>query len=109
MAYRGYRRIHETHVQKLPSGEPLRVGPSREFQTHSRAFEWGYNGSGPAQLALAILLDYPGDEELALQCYQRFCRLVISDLEGDDAGQWHLGAETIEETVTAIQEALADD
>lgn len=109
MAYRGYRRRHETHVQKLPGGEPLRVGPSRELQTHSRSFEWGYNGSGPAQLALAILLDYIGDEDLALQCYQRFCRLVISELEAGDAGQWQLGAETIEETVTSIQEALADD
>jgi Family of unknown function (DUF6166) len=35
----------------------------------STGFVWGYNGSGPAQLALAILIDYfptkPGGKALA--------------------------------------------
>lgn len=39
--------------------------PSQKKRNHSPdGFEWGYGGSGPAQLALAILMDYgdPGAE-----------------------------------------------
>ena len=35
-------------------------------------FEWGYLGSGPAQLALAILCDYLGEPQLASRFYQEF-------------------------------------
>lgn len=46
-----------------PAGAPrvrrLRLGPSLRLYNHSPSgFEWGYGGSGPAQLALAILLDH---------------------------------------------------
>lgn len=34
---------------------------SQRLYNHSDAFEWGYGGSGPAQLALAILLDFFSD------------------------------------------------
>lgn len=42
-------------------------------------FEWGYGGSGPAQLALAILADCCGDD-LALRLHKRFKRDVIAGL-----------------------------
>lgn len=47
-------------------------------------FAWGYLGSGPAQLALAILADYY-DAETALngQIYQRFKEVAIAPLMGD--------------------------
>ena len=35
-------------------------------------FQWGYRGSGPAQLAAAILNEITGDPELARQYYQFF-------------------------------------
>ena len=39
-----------------------------ELRNHSPAgFAWGYAGSGPAQLALAILLDATGSPTLALR------------------------------------------
>ncbi len=48
---------------------PLRT----DVRNHSpTGFAWGYGGSGPAQLALALLLDALGDEQLALQYYQDF-------------------------------------
>ena len=37
-------------------------------------------GSGPAQLALAILADHLGDDEQALNLYQRFKWAVIAEL-----------------------------
>lgn len=45
--------------------------------------EWGYGGSGPAQLALALLADATGDDELAQRQYQRFKREVVAGFERD--------------------------
>jgi len=35
-------------------------------------FEWGYGGSGPADLALNILYAVTGDREFAMECHQDF-------------------------------------
>ena len=43
-------------------------------------FAWGYQGSGPAQLALALCADALGSEEHALQVYQEFKRRVVAGL-----------------------------
>jgi hypothetical protein len=44
-----------------------------ELRNHSpTGFAWGYGGSGPAQLALAILMDATGEQALALRHYQEF-------------------------------------
>lgn len=44
---------------------PLRL----EIRSHSpTGFEWGYGGSGPAQLALAILADHFGSAQAPAQC-----------------------------------------
>ena len=42
--------------------------------------EWGYGGSGPAQLAFAILADCLGDDKKALTLYQEFKEDVIAKL-----------------------------
>jgi len=47
--------------------------PSQKLCNHSPdGFSCGYSGSGPAQLALAILLDATLDEEVAQANYQDF-------------------------------------
>lgn len=45
-------------------------------------FEWGYSGSGPAQLALAILMDALGKDQMerAVTLHQGFKSLVVSPL-----------------------------
>jgi hypothetical protein len=54
---------------------PLRL----DVMSHSpTGFEWGYGGSGPAQLALALLLDALEDEDLALRHYQEFKRQKVA-------------------------------
>ena len=46
------------------------VNPRLDLREHSMTgFEWGFAGSGPAQLALAILADTIGDEP-ALHVYR---------------------------------------
>jgi hypothetical protein len=50
-----------------------RLGLFLKLRNHSpTGFEYGYAGSGPAQLALAILRDHTGDPEQTLRLYQRF-------------------------------------
>jgi len=58
---------------------PLSPEPSRKLWNHSPdGFEWGYCGSGPAQLALALLLDALGDEKLAVCYHQAFKECFVA-------------------------------
>ena len=60
-----------------------------DLHNHSPdGFEWGYCGSGPAQLALAILADHLGDDEQALNLCQRFSqakRIILIRLPSTSA------------------------
>jgi uncharacterized protein (DUF2249 family) len=59
---------------------PLYLG----LRNHSPSgFAWGYGGSGPAQLALAILADFTGSDAFALKHYQEFKFDIIARLQGD--------------------------
>jgi hypothetical protein len=57
-------------------------------------FEWGYLGSGPAQLALAILCDYLGEPQLAVRFYEEFKEDIVARWKGDE---WALTEQEIEE------------
>jgi Family of unknown function (DUF6166) len=58
-----------------------RLNPRQDLWNHSPdGFEWGYGGSGPAQLALAILADHCRNDEQALNFYQRFKWAVVAEL-----------------------------
>jgi len=64
------------------AGEPLDPAPSQKVWNHSPdGFNWGYTGSGPAQLSLAILLRHTGYEELAVRAHQFFKRDMIATLD----------------------------
>lgn len=52
------------------AGEPLAPARSLAVRNHSPdGFSWGYAGSGPAQLALAILLRATDDQATAERLY----------------------------------------
>lgn len=88
--YTGLRTAEGTTV--LVGGKPL--DPRLDLQDHSpTGFEWGYGGSGPAQLALAILAHHLQDNALALQLYQDFKMAVILPLVGDAWGMTSLEVE----------------
>lgn len=71
--------------------------PSLAIENHSpTGFEWGYGGSGPAQLALAILLDYTGDQEFAAHQHQDFKWKIVANL---DRMAFELRGETIDKFI----------
>lgn len=74
--YMGHRWGEETEV--LKDGNHLDIQPSRELYNHSSEFNWGYEGSGAAQLALALLYDATGDKELSISLHQNFKREYVS-------------------------------
>ena len=62
----------------------LDVIDSQKVYNHSPdGFAWGYGGSGPAQLALAVLLLYT-NKETALRNYQRFKFDIIAKIRQSD-------------------------
>ena len=65
------------------NGKLLTPERSLKVRNHSpHGFSWGYYGSGPAQLALAILLECT-TEENAIKYYQQFKDDFIAPLSGD--------------------------
>jgi Family of unknown function (DUF6166) len=70
--YRGIRLALGGTLVTVDGG-PLNLAPSLDIWCHSpTGFDWGYSGSGPAQLALAILLDVTAAEWVAVALHQRF-------------------------------------
>ena len=70
------------HTRKvMMDGTPLDPRISQKLRNHSRdGFAWGYGGSGPAQLALAILERMTSNRDVALRWYQDFKWAVIATL-----------------------------
>ncbi len=102
--YVGWRDDTDTAHAARVDGRAL--DPRLDLDNHSpTGFEWGYGGSGPAQLALAILADYTRDDQLALNLHQRFKFKVIGSLKRNDT--WHLRDADIANAIEAIQVDLA--
>lgn len=93
-AYRGTRKEDGCVAFVIEDGEAKELPPRTDLMNHSPdGFEWGYEGSGPAQLALAILAYEFGDEE-ALEWYQTFKRKVIANI-GKDVNSWEVTSENL--------------
>lgn len=58
--------------------------PSQKLRNHSPdGFNWGYCGSGPAQLALALLLDATQGEGVSARFYQEFKFEFVANWDDD--------------------------
>jgi hypothetical protein len=107
--YHGYRPAERGNDDEAISGEcivtvssgsrrrPLRA--RQDIRNHSpTGFEWGYGGSGPAQLALALVADCMGRKYARPGIYQRVKKTIVSKLPHDG---WTL-------TETSLKAAILD-
>ena len=78
--YRGYIHSGGCGQQLVTKDDDiLDPGPSQKIWNHSPdGFNWGYQGSGPAQLALALLYDVTGDKDIAVRLHQAFKRAFVA-------------------------------
>lgn len=100
-AYIGERQQGQLVVSQVPEGTRLTPERSLELANHGPSgFEVGYCGSGPPQLALALLLNYTDDEDVALAEYMAFKAEVVSQLEWTEAdGCWRFTGREIDATL----------
>lgn len=63
------------------NGKEIPLERSLKVCSHSpTGFNWNYNGSGPAQSSLALLLHFGATDEEALEWHQEFKQEVIAQL-----------------------------
>jgi len=83
--YEGFAQLESERgpCEVTVNGQPL--PPRNDLFNHSPdGFQWGYHGSGPAQLALAILAFEFGNRT-AITDHQKFKRDVIATLQIDES------------------------
>jgi hypothetical protein len=94
---RCFVRVHDEANDK-DLGE---LPPRRDLYNHSPdGFEWGYSGSGPAQLALALLAHHLGDDARALELHQDFKSFVVAHLP---LRSWELTGEKIDAEISLVE------
>ena len=115
--YRGYRQMHlgidGTPVSsqcvvtvELAGGQTRPLNPRIDIRNHSPAgFEWGYAGSGPAQLALALVADACGKRLAVAPIYQRVKAKIVAGLPHEG---WVLTQEQIKAAVEAARREVGE-
>ncbi len=96
-----YKGVREEPLKCVVTvdGKPLSL--RLDLWNHSPAeFEWGYGGSGPAQLALAILAHHLENDQEAVSLHQNFKRIVISQLPHD---KWVLTSQDVNKALEIIK------
>lgn len=90
--YKGYRYQEVGGLVVTKDGKELSPKLSQMLWNHSPdGFQWGYGGSGPAQLALALLLDATKDSKLSLEKHQAFKREFVAGW----SEKWEITSEEI--------------
>jgi len=89
-------------VRVVKGGEtplPLRL----DLDNHSPSgFAWGYGGSGPAQLALALLADVLDDDERAIRLHEQFKWRAIAPLPMNEG--WTISSDFVRGLAEQIEE-----
>ena len=85
-----YKGSRDRAVTVYPeTGDSYSLPWRLDLWNHSpTGFNWGYGGSGPAQLALAMLADHLGNDQVAVTLHQKFKWAVITGLRLDEP--WEL-------------------
>ena len=89
-------------VERVVQGEATPLPLRLDLYTGSpTGFAWGYGGSGPAQLALALLADVLEDDEQALRLHQSFKWRAIFPLSFNDG--WTMSSLDVIDHVQQIE------
>jgi hypothetical protein len=98
--YSGVRTENGCAVTVADDNDCRDLDPRLDLSNHSpTGFEWGYGGSGPAQLALALAADALGDDAAALRVYQRLKSRVVGRLPADG---WTLSAAELADALRSL-------
>jgi hypothetical protein len=94
--YQGKRTIDGlvVTVDGKPLSEHYEVKRFTKF-----GFEWTYEGDSPRQLALAILVDYLGDNDRAIRLSEPFMRQIVANLDND----WQLSGDEIGAAIRLLE------
>lgn len=80
-----YSVVIAAFYEDLGGTEMTGLPPRNDLRDHSPdGFAWGYGGSGPAQLALAICAHATENRDRALAVYQSFKAEYIATLDPND-------------------------
>lgn len=102
VTYIGLKSALDWRVVVMPQGVDL--PPRTDLRNHSpTGFAWGYSGSGPAQLALALMAHATGDDALALRVYQAFKEHKVASWARDTG--WRMTADEVRQWATTIETA----
>ena len=86
---------------RCPNGSKRPLPLRKDLCFHSKEFCWGYGGSGPAQLALAMLVHSLRDVKKARGLYQQFKWRCVARLPQD--APWELSRDEILGIVAQIE------
>lgn len=82
------------------NGKTITPEKSLALVNHSPdGFEFGYGGSGPSQLALAILLEIVESQVIAVKCYQKFKWDFIANKSQVDSFELNFSQKEINELI----------
>jgi hypothetical protein len=99
--YVGRRTPEGCIVEVIDASGTRPLDPRLDLHNHSpTGLEWGYGGSGPAQLALALAADMLGDDDRALSVYQRLKWKIVGGLPHDS---WTLTEDRLRHTIEQIE------
>lgn len=101
-SFHGIRTQEGARVWVQTRNAMFPLPPRNDVHNHSPdGFEWGYGGSGPAQLALAICLELlEGNAPRALAVYQDVKWRFVGSLSGD---VWELDGATVLEYIGHLE------
>jgi Family of unknown function (DUF6166) len=100
--YRGTRTDQGCEVVVEENGTSRPLDLRLDLRSHSPTGpEWGYAGSGPAQLALALAADVLGDDERAQDVYQRLKFRMIAGLPREG---WTLTEDRLRTAVESLEQ-----
>jgi hypothetical protein len=105
--YTGYRlpgaegTAGQALVTMHQEGQPPRpLDPRFDLRRHADALNWGYGGSGPAQLALALAADVTGNDEMARRVHQKLKVRLVAGLPADG---WSLNEQQLRQVIQDIE------